>query len=123
MDSNRAFRTLHSITSVFGIELWVSAVEAGAPGANYSCLVAKYLVIAEGRATPDTLTDNALATVVSGAPGDADVLSPLSTRFADPFPTGRKFAAGIVKSFPTGRKYRKNSIDNISCLCASLRMR
>ena len=66
---------------------------------------------------------NALATVVSGAHGDADILSPLSTRFADPFPTGRKFAAGIVKSFPTGRKYRKNSIDNISCLCASLRMR
>jgi hypothetical protein len=40
-----------------------------------------------------------------------------------PFPTGRKLAAGIVKFLPTRRKFRKNLLDNIACLCASLRGR
>ena len=40
---------------------------------------------------------------------------------ATPFPAGRKFAAGIVKYFPTGRKFRQNPLDNIPCLCASLK--
>jgi hypothetical protein len=65
---------------------------------------------------------NALATVASGVPGDPDVLSPLSACFAGSFPTGRKFAARIVKSFPIGRKFRKNSVDNVPCRCASLRV-
>jgi hypothetical protein len=39
---------------------------------------------------------------------------------ATPFPTGRKLTAGRPRFFPTRRKFRKNFLDNISCLCASL---
>ena len=63
---------------------------------------------------------NAQTTLVFGVPGDGDVLLPSPPSLATPFPTGRKSAAGIVKSFPTGRKFRKNSVDDISRLCDRL---
>jgi len=44
----------------------------------------------------------------------------LSPASLPPFPTGRKMAAGIARFFPTVRKFRKISIDNMPCLCASL---